>query len=122
VWELFTRRWNAWHWESHCVFTAGSERVKTLTKLASGSVFLLAKSKKQLATTIEKVSESVKKNPRQNVRYTKKKRKKNTAVGIRTRDLWIKKSHRSTLGHRSWDEIECKECVYIAIFITHLKK
>jgi hypothetical protein len=23
VWEFFTRRWNAWHWESHCVFTAG---------------------------------------------------------------------------------------------------
>jgi hypothetical protein len=28
VWELLTRRWNAWHWESHCVFTAGGERVK----------------------------------------------------------------------------------------------
>jgi hypothetical protein len=28
VWELLTRRWNAWHWERHCVFTTGSERVK----------------------------------------------------------------------------------------------
>jgi hypothetical protein len=28
VWELLTRRWNAWHWERHCVFTAGAERVK----------------------------------------------------------------------------------------------
>jgi hypothetical protein len=28
VWELLTRRWNAWHWESFCVFTAGGERVK----------------------------------------------------------------------------------------------
>jgi hypothetical protein len=28
VWKLLTRRWNAWHWESHCVFTAGGERVK----------------------------------------------------------------------------------------------
>jgi hypothetical protein len=28
VWELLTRCWNAWHWESHCVFTAGGERVK----------------------------------------------------------------------------------------------
>jgi hypothetical protein len=28
VWELLTRRRNAWHWESHCVFTAGGERVK----------------------------------------------------------------------------------------------
>jgi hypothetical protein len=27
VWELLTRRWNAWHCESHCVFTAGGERV-----------------------------------------------------------------------------------------------
>jgi hypothetical protein len=27
VWELLTRRWNAWHRESHCVFTAGGERV-----------------------------------------------------------------------------------------------
>jgi hypothetical protein len=24
----FSRRWNAWHWESHCVFTAGGEWVK----------------------------------------------------------------------------------------------
>jgi hypothetical protein len=30
VWELFTRRWNVWHWESHCVFTAGGERVKVI--------------------------------------------------------------------------------------------
>jgi hypothetical protein len=30
VWELLTRRWNAWHWESHCVFTAGVERVKDI--------------------------------------------------------------------------------------------
>jgi hypothetical protein len=30
VWELLTRRWNAWHWESHCVVTAGGERVKDL--------------------------------------------------------------------------------------------
>jgi hypothetical protein len=28
VWKLLTIRWNAWHWESHCVFTAGGERVK----------------------------------------------------------------------------------------------
>jgi hypothetical protein len=28
VWELLTRRWNAWHWERHYVFTAGGERVK----------------------------------------------------------------------------------------------
>jgi hypothetical protein len=28
VWELLTWRWNAWHWERHCVFTAGGERVK----------------------------------------------------------------------------------------------
>jgi hypothetical protein len=28
VWELLTRCWNAWHWESHCVITAGGERVK----------------------------------------------------------------------------------------------
>jgi hypothetical protein len=27
VWELLTRRWNALHWESHCDFTAGGERV-----------------------------------------------------------------------------------------------
>jgi hypothetical protein len=26
-WELLIRRWNAWHWEPHCVFTAGGERV-----------------------------------------------------------------------------------------------
>jgi hypothetical protein len=26
VWELLTRCWNASHWESHCVFTAGGER------------------------------------------------------------------------------------------------
>jgi hypothetical protein len=30
VWELLTRRWNAWHWESYCVFTAGGERVKVI--------------------------------------------------------------------------------------------
>jgi hypothetical protein len=30
VWELLTRLWNAWHWESHCVFTAGGERVKVM--------------------------------------------------------------------------------------------
>jgi hypothetical protein len=28
VWKLLTRRWNAWHWERHCVSTAGGERVK----------------------------------------------------------------------------------------------
>jgi hypothetical protein len=28
VWELLTRCWNVWHWESYCVFTAGGERVK----------------------------------------------------------------------------------------------
>jgi hypothetical protein len=28
VWELFTRCWNTWHWESHCVLTASGERVK----------------------------------------------------------------------------------------------
>jgi hypothetical protein len=28
VWKLLTRRWNAWHWETDCVFTAGGERVK----------------------------------------------------------------------------------------------
>jgi hypothetical protein len=28
MWELVTRRWNAWHWEKHCIFTAGGERVK----------------------------------------------------------------------------------------------
>jgi hypothetical protein len=28
VGELLTRRWNAWHSERHCVFTAGGERVK----------------------------------------------------------------------------------------------
>jgi hypothetical protein len=33
VWELLTRRWNVWHWESHCVFTAGGERVKELLPL-----------------------------------------------------------------------------------------
>jgi hypothetical protein len=27
VCELLTRRWNVWHWERHCVFTAGGERV-----------------------------------------------------------------------------------------------
>jgi hypothetical protein len=27
VWELFTRRWNTWPWERHCVLTAGGERV-----------------------------------------------------------------------------------------------
>jgi hypothetical protein len=27
-----TRRWNAWRWESHCVFTAGGERVKDLNR------------------------------------------------------------------------------------------
>jgi hypothetical protein len=27
MWEFLTRRWNAWHRESHCVFTAGGERV-----------------------------------------------------------------------------------------------
>jgi hypothetical protein len=27
VWELLTRLWNAWHWGSHSVFTAGGERV-----------------------------------------------------------------------------------------------
>jgi hypothetical protein len=32
VWELLTRRWNAWHWESHCVFTAGGERVNVHPK------------------------------------------------------------------------------------------
>jgi hypothetical protein len=26
--ELLTRCWNAWHWERHCVFTAGEEWVK----------------------------------------------------------------------------------------------
>jgi hypothetical protein len=25
--ELLTRRWNAWHSERHCVFTAGGEKV-----------------------------------------------------------------------------------------------
>jgi hypothetical protein len=28
VWELLTRRWNAWNSERHCIFTAGGERVK----------------------------------------------------------------------------------------------
>jgi hypothetical protein len=28
VWELVTKHWNAWHWERHCVFTAGGERVR----------------------------------------------------------------------------------------------
>jgi hypothetical protein len=27
VWELLTGRWNAWHPERHCVFTAGGEMV-----------------------------------------------------------------------------------------------
>jgi hypothetical protein len=31
VWEFLTRRWNAWHWKRHCVFTAGGERVNTVT-------------------------------------------------------------------------------------------
>jgi hypothetical protein len=29
VWELLTRCWNTWRWESRCVFTAGGERVKS---------------------------------------------------------------------------------------------
>jgi hypothetical protein len=28
LWAFLTRRCNAWHWERHCVFTAGGERVK----------------------------------------------------------------------------------------------
>jgi hypothetical protein len=28
VGKLFTRHWNAWHSERHCVFTADGERVK----------------------------------------------------------------------------------------------
>jgi hypothetical protein len=27
MWELLIRRWNALHWERHCVFTDGGERV-----------------------------------------------------------------------------------------------
>jgi hypothetical protein len=27
VWELFLRRWTAWHSKRHCIFTAGGERV-----------------------------------------------------------------------------------------------
>jgi hypothetical protein len=28
VWERLTRRWDVWHWQWHCVFTTGGERVK----------------------------------------------------------------------------------------------
>jgi hypothetical protein len=40
VWELLTRRWNAWHWESHCVFIAGGERVNTAKHLGDSSIGL----------------------------------------------------------------------------------
>jgi hypothetical protein len=32
VGELLTMRWNAWHSERHCVFTAGGEKVKRRDK------------------------------------------------------------------------------------------
>jgi hypothetical protein len=35
VGELLTRRWNAWHSEKHCVFTAGGERVNTTALILS---------------------------------------------------------------------------------------
>jgi hypothetical protein len=41
VWELLTRLWNAWHWETHCVFTAGGERVKTLVQFSFKTSYIV---------------------------------------------------------------------------------
>jgi hypothetical protein len=51
VWELLTRRWNVWHWERHCVFTSGGERVNCF--LQTLIVFF---SSKELSTVYKKKS------------------------------------------------------------------
>jgi hypothetical protein len=49
VWELLTRRWNAWHWNSHCIFTAGGERVNF--SFCKGTVSFLHQKQQNINTT-----------------------------------------------------------------------